>query len=706
MAHSKPDYPSARRDQTVDELHGHRVSDPYRWLEDPGSLETQEWLRAQGDVLEQARDNWDTAGYWRARLEDFLGAGIISPPVWRGAREFFVRRQPGQDHGVLFVRDPDGTERSLVDPNLLGPDGLTTLDAWQPSKEGNLVAYQLSLGGDEESALFVIRTDDGEVVEGPIDRTRYSPVAWLPGESAFYYVRRLPPEQLPTDESQYHRRVWLHQVGDDPNNDIQVFGDGRKKTEYYGVTVSRDGRWLTVSASEGTAPRNDLWIADLDSGRPDAPHLNQVQIGVDAQTGVQVGRDGRAYIGTDRDAPRGRLCVADPTDLSYPNWQDLVAEDDIAVLESYAILDGPELPNPVLLVGWTRHAVAEITIHDLVTGTKRGELSLPGLGTIGSLVSRPEGGHEAWFVYTDHITIPRVLRFDARSGEVTVDRYPPGFVEVPNISATMHEYASLDGTIVRLMLLAPLGPNGEAATPTRPRPTVLYGYGGFGVSMAPSFSPSVLAWVEQGGVYAIACLRGGSEEGEAWHRGGMLANKQNVFDDFIAAAEWLIDTGWTTARQLAISGGSNGGLLVGAAMTQRPELFAGVHCSAPLLDMVRYEHFGLGETWNVEYGSASDPEQFEWLYSYSPYHHVTDGTPYPTTLFTVFDHDTRVDPLHARKMCAQLQHASTGTGPIVIRAEADVGHGARSVSRTLGLSADVLGFLAAATGLSIDAGEE
>jgi prolyl oligopeptidase len=474
-----------------------------------------------------------------------------------------------------------------------------------------------------------------------------------------------------------------------------VFGDGLDKTNYYGVSVSMDGRWLTIGASAGTAPRNDLWLADLSSSPLEQPAFRVVQQDVDASTSLHVGRDGRAYLFTDREAPRGRLAVATPDDPSYDTWTDLVPEDEEAVLEAYAILDGAELDQPVLLCAWTRHAMSEVSVHDLASGARIGAVPLPGLGSVSALSERPEGGHEAWLGYTDHVTPSSVFRYDARTGETSLWATAPGSVDVPEVNARQVEFTSADGTVVRMVLVAP------TKEPDQPRPAVLYGYGGFGVSLTPGYSAGLLAWVEAGGVYAVANLRGGSEEGEDWHRAGMRNQKQNVFDDFHAAAEKLIADGWTTPAQLSISGGSNGGLLVGAAMTQHPELYAAVVCSAPLLDMVRYERFGLGATWSDEYGTAEVAEELDWLLAYSPYHHVRAGVDYPATLFTVFDGDTRVDPLHARKMCAALQRATTGERPVLLRREKDVGHGARSLTRTIALSADTLAFAARWTGLDL-----
>jgi prolyl oligopeptidase len=594
--------------------------------------------------------------------------------------------------------DPDGTERVLVDPMVLDPGGTTTLDAYSPSPDGSLMAYQLSEGGTEEAALRVLDVATGDVVDGPIDRTRFSPVAWLPDGTGFYYVRRLHPEEVPEDERQYHRRVRLHRLGGDPDADPVVFGDRHDKEFVWAVSLSRDGRWLVVSGAKGTDPRTEVYLADLRAADPAVPSFVTVQRDVDARTAMSVGVDGRLYVWTDRDSPRGRLLVADPEQPSPEHWRPLVDEDPVAVLEDFALLD--DLDEPRLLVAWTRHAVGEVSVHDLDGGKRLGEVALPGLGSVGGLLTRYHGGHEAWFTYTDFVTPPVVYRFDGATGAVSEWARPPGpFPDLAGVSARLVDYTSYDGQTVRMFVVG-------ADTPDRPggpRPTILYGYGGFGISMAPGFSAGALAWVEAGGTYAVACLRGGGEEGEDWHRAGMGRHKQRVFDDFHAAAEWLCAHDLTRPDMLGISGGSNGGLLVGAALTQRPDLYRSVVCSAPLLDMVRFERHGLGRFWSGEYGSASDAGDLETLLAYSPYHRVRDGLAYPATLFTVFASDTRVDPLHARKMCAALQAATASdpaTHPVLLRVEREVGHGARAVSRTIALTAETLAFHAWATGLS------
>ena len=709
-----PAYPPARRTGLVEQMAGHFVADPYRWLEDPDSDESRAWLAAQDVLAAGQLAALPARPALAARIAELTATGLVSSPSWRGERHFFLRREPGEEHAALITSAPGEPDRVLVDPMALDPSGATTLDAWAPDNEGRLLAYQVSRGGDEESVLQVMDVTTGEQAEDPIDRCRYTEVAWLPGGKSFYYVRRLPPEAVPADEAQYHRRVYLHTVGTPAEADTLIFGEGRDKTDFYQVSVSRDGRWLVISAAQGTSPRNDVWLADLAASSPGAPELRVVQQGVDARTGVHVGRDGRMYVFTDAGAPRGRLAVADPGHLDLAGWQDLIGEDPEAVLQDYAILDGGQARPPLLLAAWTRHAFSEITVHDLASGERRGVITVPGpdaagtsrLGTISQVTERQEGGHEAWFAYTDHSTPVTIYRYDARTGEVTPWARAPGPVRIPRVRTRQVTYRSADGTEVRMVVISPP----EAGDgPAVPRPAILNGYGGFAISLlTPVFSPAALAWVEAGGIYAIAGLRGGAEEGEAWHRAGMREHKQRVFDDFHAAAAKLTSDGWTTPGQLAISGGSNGGLLVGAALTQWPDSWAAVACSAPLLDMARYEMFGLGQLWNDEYGTAADPVELGWLLSYSPYHHVRDGVRYPAVLFTVFDGDTRVDPLHARKMCAALQHATSARlpdRPIVLRRESQVGHGARAVSRSVGLSADTLAFLAFHTGLTATGGD-
>ncbi|MBB5153092.1 prolyl oligopeptidase family serine peptidase [Saccharopolyspora phatthalungensis] len=695
-------YPNADRDDIVENLHGHQVADPYRWLEDPTGPRTEAWSAAQDELARSWLDALPGREAVEERMRSLLSAGSVSAPAWRAGRSFFTRREPGQEFPVLYVREPDGTERVLLDVTELDPSGLTTLDSWSPSLEGNRLAYQISAGGDEESLLHVLDVATGEIIEGPIDRCRYSTISWLPGGEEYFYIRRLAPELVPDGEEQFHRRVWRHRVGADPDQDLLVHGEGLDHTYYYGTQVSRDGRWLVIEGSPGTARRDSVWIADLAEGG-EVPNLRQI---VDTSDGHRVDawveRDGRLYVMTTSDAPRWRLCVADPTRPEPANWTELIAEEPDSVLEAVRWFDTGD-GDPQLVVLRTRHAVSEVTLHDPATGRQIAEVPLPSTGQVTALTTVDEttdGDRDRlWIGWTDFATPPCVHAFSRRTGQTALDQQAPGVIELPAVHTQQVTYRSLDGTPVRMFLLSP------TAEPDRPRPVFLTGYGGFSLSREPGYTPSALAWVAAGGVWALPSLRGGGEEGEEWHLAGMREHKQHTFDDFHAAAQHLIDEGWTTSDQLAISGGSNGGLLVGAALTQRPELYRAAVCSAPLLDMVRYEQFLLGRTWNDEYGTADDPAELGWLLSYSPYHNVADQTDYPSVLFTVFESDSRVDPNHARKMCAALQHATSAAPakrPVLLRRETEVGHAARSVSRTVGLATDQLAFLAEATGLALD----
>ena len=647
-------YPCAKRLPLVEQVHGCTVADPYQWLEDASAAATVRWLGDQDDLWLEYADSLADRFRLRNRVRELSNVGSVSAPVWRGERCFTVRRDAGQQHPVLYVDDTP-----LLDPTQLDPTGLTTLDGWQPSPDGRKLAYQISQGGDEQSILYVLDVTTGELVDGPIDGCRYSPVAWLPDGKSFFYVR--------------FRRVRRRRLGV-PDDTTILAGEAS-----YGLEISADGRWLTISAVRGVA--NDLWLADLSTGEPPAP----VQQGVDATSVMTVGRDGRLYVVTTQDAPTGRICVGDPTQPTV--WRDYLVPD--APLTGLASLDD------VVLVA----TGGEITVLDRETGRRVGEVALPGAGSIGSLST--DGGTRAWFTYTDGVTPPTVYCYDAANGRTTLWSQATDEAEAVETAAAVSTptethtltFASPDGTELELRAITKPGFEG-------PRPTILYGYGGFGQTLTPTYSAFALAWVEAGGVFVTAQVRGGGERGAAWHRAGMLDNKQKVFDDFIAAAEQLIAEGWTTPDQLALCGESNGGLLVAAAITQRPELFAAAVCSAPLTDMVRYQVSGLGERWVPEFGSAKDPDDFRNLLSYSPYHRVVEGVKYPAVLFTVFGNDTRVDPLHARKMCAALQHATDSDRPVLFRLQADAGHATGGIS----LAADMLAFVADQTGLAHQTG--
>jgi prolyl oligopeptidase len=701
LPHSTASYPPAERLPLVEDLHGHAVSDPYRWLEDPADERTVAWSAAQDTLTRSWLDALPGREALRGRLERLMAAGSIGTPVWRSGRAFFTRRDPGQDHAALWLRDRDGSERMLLDVAAIDPSGRTTLDTWSPSREGDRLAYQISVGGDEESLLHVLDIDSGELLDGPIDRCRYSSIGWLPGGEEFFYVRRLATDQVPAGEELFHRRVWRHRVGTDADLDANVHGDGMDPTYYFTVSTSEDGHWLVVDGRRGTTQREAVWIADLTADEFALTEVLSDDAG--ARCNAWVAGDGRLYLLTTLDAPRGRLCVTDPQRPGNEDWTELVAEEPDSVLENAEWVRRDEDQGGLLVLQRTRHAVAELHLHAPSTGARVGQVPLPSKGSLHGITmadARTSGRDGViWFGWTDFTTpvCVRTYRFGATDTELWAAA--PGAVEVPDVRTEQLEYTSKDGTVVRMFVVSPHG------RPSTPLPTLVTGYGGFAISRRPGYNSSALAWVQSGGVWVVVSLRGGSEEGEQWHQAGMRDRKQNVFDDFHAAAECLIRDGWTTPEQLAIQGGSNGGLLVGAALTQRPELYRAVVCSAPLLDMVRYEKFLLGRLWAEEYGSAAVPEELAWLLAYSPYHRVLEEVEYPAVLFAVFESDSRVDPNHARKMCAALQHATSADPtkhPVLIRRETEVGHGARSVSRSVALAVDELGFLANEVGLELE----
>jgi prolyl oligopeptidase len=685
--------PDAPRGFDLDVLHGVAVADPYRWLEDAHDARTRAWLAGHRDLYAQTRAAWPHLDRWSRGLTDAMAPERSSAPVVRRTREFFVRATKDSEHPVLFTRE-NGVDRILLDPLAIDTSGDTVLEDWQPSHEGDLLAYQLSAHGDEDCVLAVRDVATGRVVDGPIDRVRRTGIAWLPGATHYYYVRRLAPQQ-PGDKL-YHRRIYLHRIGADPAEDVVIFGDGRAAASFYGLSITSDGRWLTISATDGTSPHNELWIADLRHGDPAHPRLRPIQAEAVARTHTRIApgtaASGTMWLRTTLSAPRGRVVATTPGEPGPSRWRTLIGERDDAVLRDFVALTGERLPRPLALASWLRHAVSEITVHDLADGTQLSEVKLPGAGSAGFFHTYPWRGHEVWFHYTDHATPSALLRFDALGGRLSADQPRPAGQDAPRV--TIETATANDGTPVRIFVISPAG------APDHPRPTILNGYGGFGAPMTPHHSPDIEAWVRAGGVFAVACLRGGGEEGAEWHRAGQGRSKQRVFDDFDAVTDHLVRRGWTTTRQLGILGSSNGGLLVAAALTQHPEKYAAAVCLAPLTDMIRYERSGMGPSWRPEYGTVDDPDDFAALRAYSPYHHVREGAPYPPVLIGAFEADSRVDPAHARKFAAALQHASPS--PVILRAERNVGHGNRSTSRTIAVLAEVLAFFGHYLGLHLD----
>jgi prolyl oligopeptidase len=682
-------YPATRTVDVVDELHGERIPDPYRWLEDAEDPETVEWIARQNALTEEWLARRPGREGIRRRLRELLTIGVLGVPTPVRGRYFYLRRDSDQNHPVLYVREGiEGTDRALLDPNAIDPSGTTALDWYYPSHDGRLLAYGLSQNGSEQSELHVRDVATGEDLPDRVPRTRAASLAWLPDGSGFYYTRYPAPGEVPVDEEQYHRAIHFHPLGGDPAADPLVLRPARK--EYWpGVSISPDGRWLLVSV-ERTFDQTDVYLGDRHApgGSVVAPALLPVAEGLPASFSGEVAH-GRLFLRTDVDAPTYRLYEVDPEQPERGRWRELVPPREEAVLDGFAVAGSR------LALTYLERASSRLRLADLDGGLRR-DVELPALGSLFGLGAEWDG-RELFFGFSSFTVPPTVYRIDLERANQTVWRRVEADVDPGRYLVRQVMVPSRDGTPVSMFLVHRRGliRDGNA-------PTYLNAYGGFNVSMTPVFMRSLQLWLEHDGVVAVPNIRGGGEYGETWHQGGMLARKQNSFDDFIAAAEWLIREGYTRPERLAAEGGSNGGLLMGAALTQRPELFRAVVVRVPLLDMLRYHRSLIARLWIPEYGSAEDAEQFAWLRAYSPYHHVRSGTRYPAVLLTTGASDTRVDPMHARKMAARLQAATTSGRPVLLRLEARAGHGAgKPLSKILDEYTDTWTFVFSELGVEV-----
>ena len=654
----------------METIFGTEVQDPYRWLEDAAAPEVREWVASQQAFARDHLDRLPGRPALERRLRESADIGSLGVHVPRGRYRFLTRRKPGMQQPALYVVDGQGGERLLVDPAPQSPDGATAIDWWYPSEDGELVAYGISEGGDEESVLHVLETATGRLLPDRIDRCRAATVAFEPGNRVLLYSRQPSPGSVPAGEESYHRHVHRHVLGTDPDTDADLLGEGRPLTDFPGLlSVASSGRWAVCVMNQGWS-RTAVFLR---RGEGDFEAFFE---GVDAL--VHPWFDGDRLLAlTNHEAPAWRLVEIDPEQPKPDSWRTLVPESEHVLLEA-ATAGGR------LLVHHLVRASSRVCVHG-PDGAFERVLEIPPFSTVTAIGAQP-GRPEAYLAVEGFTRPPAVLELEPASGRMrTLEALqpPPGFA--PERHPTRQVvYASRDGTEVTMFLIGRT--EGEG-------PTLLTGYGGFNVNRTPLWSPSMVPFLQAGGLIAMPNLRGGGEYGEEWHRAGMLGRKQNVFDDFLAAAESLLAHGHCRAPQLGIMGGSNGGLLVGVALTQRPELFGAVVCRVPLLDMVRYERFKIARLWAAEYGSAEDPEGFGWLFAYSPYHRVREGVAYPATLITTGEEDSRVDPMHARKMAALLQAA----GPerqTLLRVEPRAGHGqGKPVGKLIAEEADVWAFL-------------
>ena len=648
-------YPPARRDDVKDVIHGVTVEDPYRWLEDAKSPGVQAWMKAQADFTRARLDALPERPALVARLKELLYLDQLGAPQHRGGRYFFGRLHADKEKSIIYWKEGhDGPPRVLLDPNTWSKDGSAALGGWSVSWDGKRVAYQLRPNNSDEATLYLQDVATGQRSEiDTIEGAKYATASWTPSGGGFYYTWLPLDPKITVAERPGFAEVRFHKLGTDPKLDPVIHQRTGDAKTFIGADLSRDGHWLLLTVSHGWNA-TDVYYRDT---RKKSLDWEPLAVGKDATYTVWPWKD-RFYIRTNDGAPLGKMVAFNPTTKS---WATLVPERTNAKLEGFSIVGNR------LALTYLEDATTRLYLHGL-DGKSLREQQLPGLGSASGLIGN-EDEDEAYYTY-ESFTYPReIYQTSVASGASKLFFRLKAPIHPADYQVEQLFFASKDGTRVPMFVIHRKDYQKDGSAPA-----ILYGYGGFTIALTPTFSPSYYAWLERGGVYAVVNLRGGDEYGEAWHRAGMLLKKQNVFDDVEAAGEALIREGYTKAERLAIRGGSNGGLLVGAALTQRPDLFRVALCGVPLLDMVRYHLFGSGKTWVEEYGSAEDPEQFKAILAYSPYQNIKPGRRYPATLFLSADADDRVDPMHARKMAAALQAASSG-GPVLLRIEQHAGHG-------------------------------
>ncbi len=674
-----PPPPVTRAEVMRDTLHGVVIEDPYRWLEDKSSPETRAWITQQMAYTDRMLGKLPGRDALKARVAECLKVDQVAVPEERNGRYFFLKRRAGQDLFVLYTRKgPGGEDEVLVDPHPLSADHTVSISLQDVSSDGTLLAYGTRQGGEDEIAVTLIDVETRRELPDRLPKARYFGVSIKPDKSGLYYSRFTAQGS----------RVYYHAMGSDPAKDVLLFGEGHGPEKIISASLSEDGRWLFLAVYHGSAAEKvELYVQDVAAGGPIVTIVNDV----DAYFEGSIAGD-QLYLRTNWQAPNSRVLRVDLINPSRDRWQEIVPASD-------AELDQLSLAGGKLFLNYLQDVVSSVKVFDTAGRLER-TIAFPTLGTVGSINGR-WASPEAFFTFQSY-HVPRTLyRYQVTSGERSEWWRAQVPIRSEDFELKQAWYTSKDGTRVPMFILHRKGLKVDGS-----HPTLLTGYGGFTVNETPTFSTQAVLWAEQGGVFAEPNLRGGAEFGEAWHKAGMLGKKQNVFDDFIAAGEWLIKNGYTRAEKLSIEGGSNGGLLVGAAMTQRPELFRAVVCDVPLLDMLRYHRFLVARFWVPEYGSSENAEQFKWLNAYSPYQHVTKGVEYPAVLFVTGDSDTRVDPLHARKMTALMQ-ASTGSDrPVLLHYDTKLGHSGsgKPVSKQIEDTTDTLMFLAWQLGMETPAG--
>ncbi|MGB6294705.1 MAG: prolyl oligopeptidase family serine peptidase [Rivularia sp. (in: cyanobacteria)] len=661
MNSEKLNYPATRRGEQVDNYHGTEVADPYRWLENPDSTETEAWVKAQNKVTFNYLEQIPARNEIKKRLTKLWDYEKYGVPYQEGDRYFYFKNDGLQNQSVLYtLRKLDDEPRVLLDANKLSEDGTVALSGISVSENGKYLAYGISIAGSDWQEWKVRNIETGEDLKDSLKWIKFSGASWTNDSKGFFYSRYDEPnEETKLEDVNYYQKLYYHQLGQPQSEDTLIYERSDKKEWGFNGGVTEDGRYLIISVWLGTDSKNLVFYKDLTN-----PSSEVVELISNFESSYSLidNDDNLLYFQTDLNASRGRVIAIDIQKPEPKNWREIIPQTQ-ETLESVGTI------NNQFVAEYLKDARSQIKIFE-INGNFVREVELPGIGLVGGFDGK-KTDTETFYGFTNFTTPGTVYRYDMITGKSTVFRQPKVDFNADNYETKQIFYKSKDGTQVPMFIVHKKGIKLDGNNPT-----YLYGYGGFNVSLTPTFSVSSLIWMEMGGVYVVANIRGGGEYGEEWHQAGIKDKKQNVFDDFIAAAEWLIDNGYTKSEKLAIAGGSNGGLLVGACMTQRPDLFGAALPAVGVLDMLRFHKFTIGWAWVPEYGSSENPEEFKTLYAYSPLHNLKPGTAYPATLITTADHDDRVVPAHSFKFAAALQAAHDGEAPVLIRIETKAGHGA------------------------------
>ncbi|MFY7805578.1 MAG: prolyl oligopeptidase family serine peptidase [Limnoraphis robusta] len=672
---SRP-YPTTRKADQIDDYHGIKVADPYRWLEDPNSEETKAWVQAQNQVTFGYLQDIPAREQLKQRLTQLWDFAKYSTPFKQGNRYFYFKNDGLQNQSVLYVLDNlDDQPEVLIDPNTLSEDGTVALSGIALSEDGNLMAYGLSTSGSDWQDWKVRDINTKQDLDDHLKWIKFSGASWTHDHKGFFYSRyNEPNENTKLEDANYYQKLFYHRLGTPQSEDILIYERPDQKEWGFSGSVTEDGKYLIISVWRGSEPKNLIFYKDLT--QPDAPVVELISE-FEAEYGFIDYQDNQFWLQTDLNAPKGKVISFD---INSKTQTEIIPEIEDT-------LQGINVLNHQFIAFYLKDAHTQIKILNL-DGSFVREVELPGIGSAGGFGGKRHDT-ETFYAYTSFTTPTTIYRYDMVTGESRLYRQPEVDFNPENYETQQIFYQSKDGTQVPMFITHKKGLSLDGNNPT-----ILYGYGGFSASLTPNFSISRMAWLEMGGVYAIPNLRGGGEYGEEWHQAGTKNKKQNVFDDFIGAAEWLINNKYTCSQKLAISGGSNGGLLVGACMTQRPDLFGAALPAVGVMDMLRFHKFTIGWAWCSEYGSPDNFEDFNAIYAYSPLHNLKPETAYPATLISTADHDDRVVPAHSFKFAAALQAAHVGENPVLIRIETKAGHGAgKPTAKIIEELADEFGFL-------------